>query len=126
MDDHQPGVAGLRRRGRVDVQIAEQAPEGEMLVLAQMLVAEKDHRVFGERAMDLVDRLVAERARQVDAAHFGADDRRQFVDSDRVKRGRLVARMLVAGAVSLAHQAHRRSPMMSFPEDPAEDRVDML
>ena len=36
------------------MQVAELAAEGEMLLRADVLVAEEDHEVFGERAMDLV------------------------------------------------------------------------
>ena len=38
----------------MDVQFAELAAEGEMLLGRDVLVAEKDHEIFGERAMDLV------------------------------------------------------------------------
>ncbi len=50
----------------MDVQIAEQPAERQVLVLAQMLVAEEDHQILGERAVELVDLPVAERLRQVD------------------------------------------------------------
>jgi hypothetical protein len=52
----------------MDVQFSEQAAEGEMLILRQMLVAEEDDEVLGERAVELVEGAVAERPRQVDAA----------------------------------------------------------
>ena len=54
MNDHQLGMARLRRRGGVDVQIAEFAAEIEMLLRRQVLVAEEDDEVLGEGAVDLV------------------------------------------------------------------------
>src|SRR5436309_2571863 len=70
-----------------------------MLVLGQMLVAEEDHEVLGQGAVDLVERAVAERPRQIDPADLTADDRRQFVDGDRVVRRRLIGEVLVTGAI---------------------------
>jgi hypothetical protein len=86
----------------MDVEIAKETAEGQVLVLAQVLVAEEDHRVFGERTMDFVDRAVAERLRQVDAADFTADDRRQLVDGDRVVRPGIFTDILDAGTIAAA------------------------
>jgi hypothetical protein len=47
-----------------------------------MLIAEEDHRILGQRAMDLVERAIAERLRQIDPADLPADDRRQLVYRD--------------------------------------------
>ena len=41
-------------RGGMDVQFAELAPEGEMLLRRDVLVAKEDHEIFGQRAVDLV------------------------------------------------------------------------
>ena len=49
-------------RGRMNVQLAELAAEGEMLVRRDVLVAEEDHEIFGERAMDLVHLAVGARS----------------------------------------------------------------
>ena len=38
----------------MDVQFAEQAAEGEMLLRRDVLVAEEDDEIFGERAVDFV------------------------------------------------------------------------
>ena len=76
--------------------------ERQVLVWAQMLVAEEDHRILGQRPVDLVEGAVAERLGQVDAADLAADDRRQFVDGDRVVGAALVGDMLDAGAVAAA------------------------
>jgi hypothetical protein len=62
-----------------------------------MLVAEEDHQILGERAMDFVERAVAERLRQVDPGDLAADDRRQLVDGDRIVRRLLVGDVLVTG-----------------------------
>src|SRR5689334_5873129 len=89
------------------VQIAEQSSEREVLVLGQMLVAEEDHQILGERAVDLVERAIAERLRQIDAGDLAADDRRQLVDGDRVIWRRLVGEMLVTRTVVRPDGIHR-------------------
>ena len=50
-------------RAGMDVQIAELAAEGEMLLRRDVLVAEEDHEVFGQRAMDLVHGAVGQARR---------------------------------------------------------------
>ncbi len=75
------------RRGGMDVQIAEFAAEGEMLVGADVLVAEEDHEIFGERAVDLVHlpvgaRIAGDEFADIDAGDFRADDRRELFDRD--------------------------------------------
>src|SRR5215831_13703978 len=99
VDDHQLGLARCVRRRRVEVQIAEQPAESEVLVLGQMLVAEENHQILGKRAMDLVEGAVAERLREIDPADLTADDRRQLVDRYRVVRRRHVGDMLVTRPV---------------------------
>ena len=49
----------------MDVQFAEQPAEGEMLLRRDVLVAEEDDEVLGQRAVDLVERAgwTAARAR---------------------------------------------------------------
>ena len=61
VDDHQLGLARLVRRGGMDVQLAEQPAEGDVLVGRDVLVAEEDDAVLGQRAVDLV--LLAVRQR---------------------------------------------------------------
>jgi hypothetical protein len=96
VDDHQLGLAGRVRCGRVDVQFAEQAAKAEVLIFRQMLVAEEDDEVLGERAVELVEGAVAERPRQVDSANLGANDRGQLVDRDRVIRRRCFGDVFVS------------------------------
>ena len=110
VDDHQFRMARLVRRGGMDVQLAEAATEVEVLLVADVLVAEEDHQVLRQRAMDFLERLVAERLREIDAADLRADDRRQLVDRDRVVRRRLVGVVLVARSVVATQDAHGRSP----------------
>ena len=67
------------------MQLAEQAAEGQVLVGRDVLVAEEDHEVLGERAMDLVHlavgaRIAVDELADVDAGDLRADDRRQLVD----------------------------------------------
>ena len=54
----------------MNVQLAEFPAEGEMLLRRDVLVAEEDHEIFGERAMDLVHGPVGQRAER--------DRRRRF------------------------------------------------
>ena len=75
------------------MQFAELAAEGEMLVRADVLVAEEDHEIFGERAMDFVHlaigaRVVRDELADVDAGDFRADDRGEFLDADGLVRVR--------------------------------------
>ena len=75
------------RRCGMNVQLAEFAAEGEMLLRRDVLVAEEDHEIFGERAMDLVHlvvgaRVVIDELADIDAGNLRADDRRQLLDRD--------------------------------------------
>src|SRR5262249_6588869 len=74
MDNHQLGVRRRMRRGRMKVQLAEATAEIEMLLLADMLVAEEDHQVFSQRAMDLLECLVAKRLGEINAANLCPND----------------------------------------------------
>jgi len=58
----------------VDVQLAEPAAEGLVLVGIDVLVAEQHHRMLQEGPVDLVELLVAELPGQVDAGDLGADE----------------------------------------------------
>src|SRR5579863_9949862 len=93
-------------RGGMDVQLAEAAAEIEVLLLADVLVAEEDHRVLGQRTMYFLERPVAERLRQVDAADFRAYDRGELVDADCVVSRRLIGKVLVARAVVATQAGH--------------------
>src|SRR2546430_7375953 len=69
-------------RGGMDMQLAELAAEGEMLVWGDVLIPEEDHEIFGQRAVDLVHGPVGERTSEIDARYFRADDRGQLFDPD--------------------------------------------
>jgi hypothetical protein len=86
MDLHQRRIALVRRRW-MDVQLAELAAESQMLVRADVLIAEEDHEVFGERPVDFVHlsvgaRVIRDELCDVDAGNFRADDRGEFLDAD--------------------------------------------
>ena len=66
----------------MDVQLAEAAAELLLLVEVDLLVAEEDDEVLGERVVDLLELLVAERLREVDAFDLGADHRAQGYDAN--------------------------------------------
>ena len=102
------------RRG-MDVQLAELAAEFQVLLLRDVLVAEEDHEVFGERAMDLVHGAVRQRAREINAGNLGADDRRQFLDADGLVRLGLAGDVPVARSLLAGQRAHGRPPMAGFP-----------
>ena len=84
----------------MDVQLAELAAEGEMLLRRDRLVAEEDHEIFRERAMDLVHlavrALVRDQLAEIDAGNLRADDRGQLLDTDRL------VGLLLAGGVAIA------------------------
>ena len=61
------------RRGGVDVELAEAAPELHMLFVVDVLIAEEEHEMFEQPAVQRVERLVVERLAQVHAMHFRAD-----------------------------------------------------
>src|SRR4029078_11286598 len=67
---------------RMNMQIAEPAAEGEMLLRGDVLVAEEDHEGFGERAMDLGHGPGRQRTGEIDTGNLRADDRRELFDAD--------------------------------------------
>src|SRR5690349_3072511 len=106
VDDHQLRPAFFVRCGGMDVQVTEQPAERHVLVERDVLVAEEDDAVLGERAVHLVLLAVGEWLRQVDAAQLRANHRRQLVDGDGLIGRALVgdvtdARALLAALGSL-------------------------
>src|SRR5436309_14831002 len=73
---------GRVRRRRMDRQLAEQTAERLMLIMRQVLVAEENDKVFHQRAVHLLELLIAERAGQIDPADLCADMWRQLFDFD--------------------------------------------
>ncbi len=110
VDFHQRGLARLVRRGRMDVQLAEQPAESQMLLRRDVLVAEEDDDVLGQRPVDLVHRPVGQRLGEIDAIDLRADDRGQLVDADRFIRLRCAGIMPNARAVLAAQRAHWEPP----------------
>ena len=62
--------------------------EGQVLILADVLVAKEDDEVLRQRSMDLVLLPVGQRLAEVDAADLRAEDRRQLVEGDGLVRRR--------------------------------------
>ena len=120
VDDHQLGLARLVRRGGMDVQLAEQPAEGQVLVGRDVLVAEEDDAVLGQRPVQLVVLAVAERLAEVDAVDLRADDRRQLVDGDGLVRRAFVGRVPVAGA-GVAAQRSLHGSLLLQPDVAAPD-----
>ena len=108
------------------MQFAELAAEGEMLVGRDVLVAEEDHEIFGERAMDLVHlavgaRIVRDELADIDAGNLRADDRREFFDADGLVglgfAGDVpIARTLLAGQRAHAPVLDRTTSNRSWPD----------
>ena len=121
MDDHQLGLARLVRRRRMHMQLAEQPAEGQVLVGRDVLVAEEDHEVLGQRAMDLVLLAVGERLAEIEAVDLGTDDGRQLVDGDGLVRRALIGDVPIAGAGVAAqgslHGSLLLQPYIATPDD---------
>src|SRR5450759_2571393 len=111
IDLHQRRIVALMRGGGMNVQLAEPASEGKMLLRGDVLVAKEDHEIFCERAMDLVHRPVGERACQIDARYLRADDRGEFLDPDGLVRRGVIGDVPIAGSLLAGQRAHGRPPM---------------
>ena len=77
MDPQDLRVALRSGRVRMDVQLPEPPPEILLLVQRDVLVPEEDDPVLHQRIMHLGELMVAERARQIDAADLRTHRRRQ-------------------------------------------------
>jgi hypothetical protein len=88
------------------IQGAEVTPERQMLFLRQVLVAEEDHAVFGQRPVDFIQLMIGQRRRQIHPADLRPDDRRQLVDADRLIRGWIIRQVTIPGAVIAAQRIH--------------------
>ena len=62
-----------RVRGRMDVQLAELAPERLLPIEVEGLVAEEQHLVLDQRVVQLLELLVAQGPAEIDAGDLGAD-----------------------------------------------------
>src|SRR5262249_46598489 len=73
--------------------------------------AEEDHRIFGERPVQLVLLAVGERLAEVDALDLRANDGRELVDGDGLVRRTVLREMPIAGAgVAAQRSLHELSP----------------
>jgi hypothetical protein len=89
------------RRGGMKMQLAELAAEGEMLLRGNVLVAEEDDEIFGQRAVDLVHLPVGacvalDELPDVHARDFRADDGRELFDRDGLVRRAILGRVAIA------------------------------
>ena len=73
MDRDDFGVAVDARDAGVNCEIAEQPAQRLVAFEIEVLVAEEDHRMFGERGLDLLQLAAAQRLGQIDAGNFRAD-----------------------------------------------------
>src|SRR5947208_16736115 len=96
------------------MQIAELAPEGEMLLRGDVLIPEEDHEIFGERAMNLVHlavraRIVGNQFADIDAGNLRADDRGEFFHADGLIGLASVCGVPIARALLAGERTHGRS-----------------
>jgi hypothetical protein len=70
------------------LQRAEAAGEGDVLLGREVLLAEEDHLVLEQRAVNLIERLVIDRLRQRNAAELGANSRTERLGRDAAIRHR--------------------------------------
>jgi hypothetical protein len=100
------------------MQFAELAPEGEMLLRGDVLVAKEDDEIFGERAMDFVHlpvraRVIRHELANIDAGNFRADDRGQFFDADGFVGVSFAGDVPVTRTLLAGQRRHGRSPNRS-------------
>jgi hypothetical protein len=65
------------------VQLAEEPAEILLLLWSEVLVAEEDHTVLDERAVDVLERLLVERTGEVDTVDLGTNMRGELLHPDR-------------------------------------------
>ena len=83
-----------------------------------MLVAEEDHEIFGERAMDLVHlpigaRIVRDELADIDAGNLRADDRGKFFDADGLVGFGFSGDVPITRSLLAGQRRHGRSPNRS-------------
>jgi hypothetical protein len=80
----EPLRAGLAdmTRGDVVLELAEMPGEGDLLLIADVLVSEDENRVFGHPGIDRGDFGGGERRAAVDAVDLGDEQRMQRADND--------------------------------------------
>jgi hypothetical protein len=83
LDDKDLRLIGeLARRGGVNMQPAEPAPQLLVPLRTEPLLAEEDHQMVHECRMHLPELLVIERLGQIDAVDLGTDLRGRFAYFD--------------------------------------------
>ena len=75
-----------RAGGGMHVQLAEEAAEILLLLRRQVLIPEEDHAVVDERVVDVLERALVERLREIDAVDLGPDVGGELVDAKRCVR----------------------------------------
>jgi hypothetical protein len=80
-------AAGVEGKGEA----AELQAEGDLLVVAELLVVEDDDRVSRQRPLDLAERRGIDAAAQIDVSNLGKERGRQRIDRNRHGRGVLSA-----------------------------------
>src|SRR5262249_28152179 len=102
--------ARLVGRGWMNVQFAEQPAEGQMLLRRDVLVAEEDDDVLGQRPVDLIHRPVRQRLGEIGAVGLGAHDRGEVVNAKRLIRRRRGGVVPDGRAVLAAERTNKEPP----------------
>ena len=80
----------------MDVQLAEAAAQLLLALQRQELIAKEQHLMLHQRVVQLLELLIAEGSREIEAGNFGTDPRGRRNDRDGLERH--VARLrMVAG-----------------------------
>ena len=111
--DQRVGADRARARRHALGDGTEIGGEAALIVLGQFLIAEHQHRVVVPGVLDLTDRFGIERAAEIDAADFGADDGMQLDDGNGAEPVRdeghcFFSRRLPQNGLSASHMTARR------------------
>jgi hypothetical protein len=88
-------------RGGVDVQAAESASEGLVLIDGQMLVPKEDHQMAHQGRVDLVELPSTERLAQIDTENLRTDGRSEWTELYRLRFQAVVGHRSFSGSKRL-------------------------
>ena len=79
--------------GRMDVELSEATAEGLVLLGRQVLIPEEDDAVVDQTIVDVLERLIVQRLREINPADHCADMGRELLRTDRCHRSPPLARI---------------------------------
>ncbi len=71
------------RGSRMDVELSEATPESLVLLGRQVLISEEDDAVVDQTIVDVLERSLVQRLREIDAVDHRADMGRELLRTDR-------------------------------------------